>query len=249
MVGRGRERERLRADFAERREARTCRLFTLIGPAGRRQVAARRGLPRATSRSRGSPAAARSRTARASRTGRSSRFSSSSASTRLDAIRRRPPTPSSRRGHCWSSSAEEQPLVLVLDDLHWAEPPMLDLVEHVADWSRERADPAPLRRAPGAARRAAGLGWRQAQRDLGAARAARRPRRRRRSLGDCSRGVDLDDDDARRASSRPPRATRSSSRRWPRSRARRAARVERAADDPGAPAGAARHARRRPSGR
>ena len=32
--------------------------------------------------------------------------------------------------------AAEQPLVLVVDDLHWAEPPMLDLVEHVADWSR-----------------------------------------------------------------------------------------------------------------
>ena len=32
--------------------------------------------------------------------------------------------------------AAERPLVLVVDDLHWAEPPMLDLVEHVADWSR-----------------------------------------------------------------------------------------------------------------
>jgi class 3 adenylate cyclase/tetratricopeptide (TPR) repeat protein len=34
-------------------------------------------------------------------------------------------------------SARERPLVLVLDDLHWAEPTFLDLVEHVADWSRE----------------------------------------------------------------------------------------------------------------
>ena len=33
--------------------------------------------------------------------------------------------------------AAERPLVLVIDDLHWAEPPMLDLVEHVADWSRD----------------------------------------------------------------------------------------------------------------
>ncbi len=33
--------------------------------------------------------------------------------------------------------AREQPLVLVLDDLHWAEPTFLDLVEHLADWSRE----------------------------------------------------------------------------------------------------------------
>jgi class 3 adenylate cyclase len=34
-------------------------------------------------------------------------------------------------------SARERPVVLVLDDLHWAEPTFLDLVEHVADWSRE----------------------------------------------------------------------------------------------------------------
>jgi class 3 adenylate cyclase len=33
--------------------------------------------------------------------------------------------------------ALEQPLVVVLDDLQWAEPTFLELVEHVADWSRE----------------------------------------------------------------------------------------------------------------
>jgi class 3 adenylate cyclase/tetratricopeptide (TPR) repeat protein len=32
--------------------------------------------------------------------------------------------------------ARERPLVVVLDDLHWAEPTFLDLVEHVADWTR-----------------------------------------------------------------------------------------------------------------
>jgi predicted ATPase len=30
-----------------------------------------------------------------------------------------------------------RPLVVVLDDLHWAEASLLDLVEHVADWSRD----------------------------------------------------------------------------------------------------------------
>src|SRR5262249_32694655 len=35
------------------------------------------------------------------------------------------------------SLARERPLVCVLDDLHWAEPTFLDLVDHVADWSRE----------------------------------------------------------------------------------------------------------------
>ena len=33
--------------------------------------------------------------------------------------------------------ARERPLVLVLEDVHWAEPTLLDLVEHVADWTRE----------------------------------------------------------------------------------------------------------------
>jgi len=31
----------------------------------------------------------------------------------------------------------ERPLVVVLDDIHWAEPTLLDLVEHVAEWSQD----------------------------------------------------------------------------------------------------------------
>ena len=30
----------------------------------------------------------------------------------------------------------EQPVVAVIDDIHWAEPTLLDVIEHVADWSR-----------------------------------------------------------------------------------------------------------------
>ncbi|MGZ6299590.1 MAG: AAA family ATPase, partial [Candidatus Limnocylindria bacterium] len=33
--------------------------------------------------------------------------------------------------------ARRTPLVLVLDDIHWGEPTFLDLVEHVADWTRD----------------------------------------------------------------------------------------------------------------
>jgi tetratricopeptide (TPR) repeat protein len=33
--------------------------------------------------------------------------------------------------------AQERPLVLVLEDVHWGEPTLLDLVEHVVDWTRE----------------------------------------------------------------------------------------------------------------
>ena len=37
----------------------------------------------------------------------------------------------------FESAAAERPLVVFLDDLQWGEPTFLDLVEHVADWSRE----------------------------------------------------------------------------------------------------------------
>ena len=36
----------------------------------------------------------------------------------------------------FEASARERPLVLVFDDVHWGEPTFLDLVEHIADWSR-----------------------------------------------------------------------------------------------------------------
>ena len=36
-------------------------------------------------------------------------------------------------------TARERPLVVVFDDVHWAEPTFLDLVEHVAEWSRDAA--------------------------------------------------------------------------------------------------------------
>jgi class 3 adenylate cyclase len=35
--------------------------------------------------------------------------------------------------------ARERPLVVVFDDVHWAEPTFLDLVEHLADWTRAAA--------------------------------------------------------------------------------------------------------------
>jgi class 3 adenylate cyclase/tetratricopeptide (TPR) repeat protein len=33
--------------------------------------------------------------------------------------------------------AREQPLALVVEDIHWAEPTLLDLVEHLTDWTRD----------------------------------------------------------------------------------------------------------------
>jgi class 3 adenylate cyclase/tetratricopeptide (TPR) repeat protein len=33
--------------------------------------------------------------------------------------------------------ARDEPVVLLFDDIHWAEPALLDLIEHLADWSRD----------------------------------------------------------------------------------------------------------------
>ena len=137
MVGRERERERLRADFADAAEARTCRLFTLIGPAG---VGKSRLVADFLEHVDGSARVARGR---ALSYGEGITYwplveilvqlgidpdeaiVSSPADTQL-ATRAR-----------LERAAEEQPLVVVLDDLQWAEAPVLDLIEHVADWSRE----------------------------------------------------------------------------------------------------------------
>jgi class 3 adenylate cyclase/tetratricopeptide (TPR) repeat protein len=54
-----------------------------------------------------------------------------------------PATPASSEETFWGvrklleALAQPRPLVVVLDDVHWAEPTFLDLVEHVADWARE----------------------------------------------------------------------------------------------------------------
>jgi class 3 adenylate cyclase len=44
---------------------------------------------------------------------------------------------------CWAvrkvleALGRERPTVLVVDDLQWAEPPLVDVIEHVADWARD----------------------------------------------------------------------------------------------------------------
>jgi class 3 adenylate cyclase/tetratricopeptide (TPR) repeat protein len=37
----------------------------------------------------------------------------------------------------FESMARDRPLVVVFEDIHWAEPAFLDLIEHIADWTRD----------------------------------------------------------------------------------------------------------------
>ncbi len=54
--------------------------------------------------------------------------------------------------------AQDRPLVLVFEDVHWGEPTLLDLIEHLADWVAERCRADRLPRPTRAARRTARAG-------------------------------------------------------------------------------------------
>ena len=51
------------------------------------------------------------------------------------ARRRGPRSPSGRCAGCFESIARARPLVLVFEDMHWAEPTLLDLLEYLVGWS------------------------------------------------------------------------------------------------------------------
>ena len=63
------------------------------------------------------------------------------------------------------AAAVEQPVVCVLDDVHWGEETFLDLVEQVTTLTRERAALPRLHGQAGAARAAPGLGRHDPERD------------------------------------------------------------------------------------
>ena len=137
MVGRERERERLRADFADAVASRSSRLFTLIGPAG---VGKSRLVADFLEGVSGIARVAR---------GRALSYGEGITYWPLvemliqlgiepaEAIRSSPADTQLATRALFEAEAEKQPLVLVLDDIQWAEPPMFDLVEHIVDWSRE----------------------------------------------------------------------------------------------------------------
>jgi class 3 adenylate cyclase/tetratricopeptide (TPR) repeat protein len=135
LVGRRRERERLRADFERVVSDRTCQLFTLLGPAG-------------VGKSRLVLDFLESADARVVR-GRCLPYGEGITYWPLvevvlqlggepDAVLgSSPPETQLAFRRLLESAAAERPLVVVFDDLHWAEETFLDLVEHVADWSRD----------------------------------------------------------------------------------------------------------------
>ena len=128
-------------------------------------------------------------------------------------------TGSDRRGEAFAawrrffeSLAEQRPLVLVFEDLHWADDGLLDFVDHLVDWASGCADSGRLHRAARAARAPAGLGRRQGERGHDLAPGARgrrdRPagRRARRAPGPPCRPAAR----AARPRGRQPRCTPSS---------------------------------------
>ena len=137
LVGRERERARLFADFTDAVASRTCRLFTLVGPAGvgksrlvsdfLEHIGERATVARGRALSYGEGITYWPLVELLLQLG-------------LDpdeAIRSSPADTQLATRALLEGVAEAQPLVLVLDDLHWAEAPLLDLVEHLADWARE----------------------------------------------------------------------------------------------------------------
>jgi class 3 adenylate cyclase/tetratricopeptide (TPR) repeat protein len=137
LVGRERERQRLWRDFEDAVADRTCRLFTLLGPAG---IGKSRLVADFQERVGDSADILRGRCLSygegitywplveilvAIGADPGSVIGSSPPETQL-AFRR-----------LLEARAAERPQVVVIDDLQWAEPVFVDLVEHVADYSRD----------------------------------------------------------------------------------------------------------------
>lgn len=136
MIGRERERARLRSDFDDVVTTHSCRLFTLIGPAG---IGKSRLVADFLEHVEGSATVAG---------GRALSYGEGITYWPLvemlvqlgvepsQAIRSSPAETQLATRTLLEEHAGGRPLVLVIDDLHWAEEPMLDLVEHLVDWSR-----------------------------------------------------------------------------------------------------------------
>jgi class 3 adenylate cyclase len=137
LVGRVREQQRLRADFEGVVTERTCHMFTLLGPAG---VGKSRLVAEFLATGGEAADVLRSRCVHygeditywplveiliAIGVDPGEVIGSSPAETQL-AFRK-----------LLEARAAERPQIIVLDDIQWAEPVFLELIEHISDWSRD----------------------------------------------------------------------------------------------------------------
>jgi class 3 adenylate cyclase/tetratricopeptide (TPR) repeat protein len=139
LVGRHRERARLRAEFVDVAETNSCRLLTVIGPAG---VGKSRLLADFLDGLGEDATVVR---------GRARSYGEGITYWPLveillqlgippeEAILTSPADTQLATRALLEREAAARPLVVVVDDLHWAEAPLLDLLEHLVDWSREVA--------------------------------------------------------------------------------------------------------------
>jgi class 3 adenylate cyclase/tetratricopeptide (TPR) repeat protein len=137
LVGRERERQRLWRDYEDAVADNTCRLFTLLGPAG---IGKSRLVADFLERVGDSADVLR---------GRCLSYGEGITYWPLveilvaidvepdSVIGSSPPETQLAFRRLLESRASERPQVVVIDDLQWAEPVFIDLVEHVADFSRD----------------------------------------------------------------------------------------------------------------
>jgi class 3 adenylate cyclase/tetratricopeptide (TPR) repeat protein len=137
LVGRERERQRLWRDYEDAVADRTCRLFTLLGPAG---IGKSRLVADFLERVGDSADILR---------GRCLSYGEGITYWPLveiliaigvepdSVIGTSPPETQLAFRRLLEARADERPQVVVIDDLQWAEPVFVDLVEHVADLSRD----------------------------------------------------------------------------------------------------------------
>ena len=137
LVGRERERQRLWRDYEDAVADRTCRLFTLLGPAG---IGKSRLVADFLERVGDSADVLR---------GRCLHYGEGITYWPLveiliaigvepdSVLGTSPPETQLAFRRLLEARAEERPQVVVIDDLQWAEPVFIDLVEHIADFSRD----------------------------------------------------------------------------------------------------------------
>ncbi len=136
LVGRERERERLWRDFEDAMNDRTCRLFTLLGPAG---IGKSRLVADFLERVEDSAEVLRGRCLHYGEGITYWPLVEILAAIEVDPETVVASTPEETRvafRRLLEARAAERPQVVVIDDLQWAEPVFVDLVEHVADLSR-----------------------------------------------------------------------------------------------------------------